>query len=541
MTPEERRSLDELTRRLAWVEWRLQWAEWKIGQLEKHTGIEPLPMPAQGAAPQEATARAPSAPTEPTAQPLPEPQRLVAEPQSPLLPEPPRAEPVETPMPPPRAAAPPAQGAPRPPFDWESLIGVRLLAWLGGAALFVAAALFLNYSIQQDLISPTLRVALGLTLGAGALVGGDRLRAKADLAGQALAGAGVATLYASLFAAHSLWHLIPSTVAFVGMALVTITAGALAVKRDAFMVAVLGLVGGFLTPYLVSTGEDRPLALFGYLALLDAGVVFVASRKRWSVLALLGVAGSALVFTGWALAFMDAAKAPYALFAGAALAGVFAFTSPDSAAGAGGKAAPIVRATASIAAVLPLVLAVVVAGTDSLPVAPGVLVAYLLFLSGGAWFAGRRVDVAPLTPTAAAFGALTLAVRADETLFPSQRLTTLAVFAVLPAAWFVLWLVRRRALRAAQAAGKPPPRSAGPRCGHGDRARGDARSSSSRASSSPTPRSVRPYRSALTSGGTWRSSWRWGPSSRSLASSSARSRCRPRRSSSCVSASGPRR
>jgi uncharacterized membrane protein len=333
----------------------------------------------------------------------------------------------------------------RAPFDWESLIGVRLFAWLGGAALFVAAALFLNYSIQQNLISPTMRVALGLVLGAAALVAGDWLRDKADRAGQALGGAGVATLYASLYAGRSLWHLFSSPVALGGMIFVTLTAGVVAVKRDAFMLAVLGLVGGFLTPYLVSTHEDQPLALFGYLVLLDAGVVAVAGRKRWPVLGLLGVVGSGLVFGGWGLDFLDARKAPFALFAAAALAGVFACAAPLVGRSAGAKPGVVVRVTAAVAIALPLALALIVSSSDLLPIAPPVLVAYLLVLSGGAWFAGRRAELDLLAPFAAGFGALTLALRVGPDLFPAERGLTLAMFAALPIAWFGGWLARRRA------------------------------------------------------------------------------------------------
>jgi uncharacterized membrane protein len=229
------------------------------------------------------------------------------------------------------------------------------------------------------------------------------------------------------------------------MVLVTATAGALAVRRDALLVAVLGLVGGFLTPYLVSTGEDRPLSLFAYIALLDAGVVAVASRRRWPVLPLLGVAGSSLVYLGWSLKFLDASRAPFALIAAAALAAVFALTTPRAPGSSESPPTVVGRITASVAAVLPLVLALVVSGATALPVAPVVLVAYLAVLSAGAWFVGRRVDVPALAPIAAACGAVTLAVRVDAALFPAARLTTLAVFAVLPVAWFGLWLARRAA------------------------------------------------------------------------------------------------
>ena len=114
--------------------------------------------------------------------------------------------PSSRPHPPPPTAPPTPPVAPRKPLDWESLISVRAFAWLGGAALFLAMGLFLQYSIQHNLIPPAVRVAIGLLVGAIALAGGDWLRSKADRAGQAMAGAGVAILYASLFAAHSLYR-----------------------------------------------------------------------------------------------------------------------------------------------------------------------------------------------------------------------------------------------------------------------------------------------------------------------------------------------
>src|SRR5262249_31468673 len=52
--------------------------------------------------------------------------------------------PTPLPSPPPPPPPPPAilPRAARKAFDWESFISVRLFAWLGGAAFFLAAALF---------------------------------------------------------------------------------------------------------------------------------------------------------------------------------------------------------------------------------------------------------------------------------------------------------------------------------------------------------------------------------------------------------------
>jgi uncharacterized membrane protein len=87
------------------------------------------------------------------------------------------------------------------------------------------------------------------------------------------------------------------------MALVTATAVLLSVRLDALPVAVLGLAGGFLTPALLSTGVDNQVALFTYVALLDAGVLAVAYFKRWRSLDFLSFAGTLLVTLAWAASF----------------------------------------------------------------------------------------------------------------------------------------------------------------------------------------------------------------------------------------------
>ncbi len=86
------------------------------------------------------------------------------------------------------------------------------------------------------------------------------------------------------------------------MTLITAVAFLLAVRLNAIVVAVLGIAGGFLTPILLSTGQDNPLGLFGYIALLDIGLLAVAQRQRWNVLPILGAIGTALTEFVWAAA-----------------------------------------------------------------------------------------------------------------------------------------------------------------------------------------------------------------------------------------------
>ena len=90
---------------------------------------------------------------------------------------------------------------------------------------------------------------------------------------------------------------------FLLMVLITATAFLLAVRLDALVVAILGMLGGFLTPILISTGQDNPLGLFGYIAILDTGLILVALNRRWYFLAALAAAGTVFLQIGWAEKF----------------------------------------------------------------------------------------------------------------------------------------------------------------------------------------------------------------------------------------------
>src|SRR5262249_47706337 len=141
--------------------------------------------------------------------PEPEPEPVVVAPPPPPTPEPQVIEPpppIIEPPPPPPAAPPPKP--PHPPLDWESLIGVKLFSWIAGIALVLAALFFLRYSVEHGWLRPIVRAWIGFITGAGLIAICELKVARSyKYTANALHGAGIAILYATLFATYALWHL----------------------------------------------------------------------------------------------------------------------------------------------------------------------------------------------------------------------------------------------------------------------------------------------------------------------------------------------
>lgn len=291
--------------------------------------------------------------------------------------------PVPPPLPPP-AARPPA--APRrPAIDWESFVGVRLFSWVAGVALLVAGVSFIRYSLEHGWLGPTARAAIGAVVGLGLLVGAETRRARRyAITAQALAAAGVALLFANVYAAHALWGLLPTWATFPMLVLIAAVAVTYSIRRASLAMALLGLAGGFAIPLLLSTGEDRPIGLFSYLLLLNAGLAWVGHKRRWPLLSALSLGLTALYQLGWVGRFLG----PENTWIGALvflLFPAFGFASFALSRRAAGDAPadPIARWTAALGAVPAALFAVHLAGRAEALGQPGLAVAFAVLLAAG--------------------------------------------------------------------------------------------------------------------------------------------------------------
>jgi len=191
-------------------------------------------------------------------------------------------------------------------FDFEDIFGRRLPIWGGGFALAIAGIFLVRFSIEAGLLTPIVRVGLSFVFGLALLAGAETAyRFDARLADprvrQALAGAGLATLYGAFYLAGTTYGLIGAGAAFVGLACVTAAAIGLSF-RFGLPSAVIGLVGGFAAPLLVDSDSANVPLLSFYLALITGALAWSGEVQKRSWLTYAALAAG----LGWGVLMMVA-------------------------------------------------------------------------------------------------------------------------------------------------------------------------------------------------------------------------------------------
>jgi len=217
---------------------------------------------------------------------------------TPPRPQPPQAEPQPAVV----VYAPPAQvkreGATLESI--ENLVGTRWLNWIGALVVLVGIAFLLKYLYDRGWIGPAGRVGIGLAFGVGLLFLGEvRLRRLHDLFSQSVSAAGCGALFLTTFLAYKFYDFSGRFPTFVLLCWFAGFTVALAVARNGRILAYLGLLGAYLTPYLLSTGQDQAEALFSYLAVLALAAIYVSAVRGWAGIPSLSLVLTWIYYAGW--------------------------------------------------------------------------------------------------------------------------------------------------------------------------------------------------------------------------------------------------
>jgi len=192
----------------------------------------------------------------------------------------------------------------------ESRIGSQWFNRVGILAVLIGMAWFLKFAIDNHWIGPLGRVLIGLIVGAGLVAWSERFRNHGyAIFSYSLKAIGSGVLYLSLWAAFSLYQLIPAEVAFAAMVIVTAFNGFMAWVQDAELLALYAIVGGVSTPLLLSTGENHEATLFTYLLVIDIAVLILLALRPWSRLLFMAFLGSSLFYIAWSFGYYTNAQA----------------------------------------------------------------------------------------------------------------------------------------------------------------------------------------------------------------------------------------
>lgn len=183
--------------------------------------------------------------------------------------------------------------------DLEKFIGENLANKIGIAILVLGIGFFVKYAIDKNWINETGRVLIGFACGMILLFFAHRIRNAYRSFSSVLVGGGLAVFYFTIAFAFQEYHLLGQKVAFVSMLATTALAVGLSVFYDRLELAILATVGGFITPFLLSTGQDNYQALFTYIAILNAGWMTLSVFKRWPVVNFIALFFTVFIVSFW--------------------------------------------------------------------------------------------------------------------------------------------------------------------------------------------------------------------------------------------------
>jgi uncharacterized membrane protein len=263
----------------------------RLDALELRQGIVETPSPPETAPVEEV---AESTPAEPAAvEPVPEHVQAPAEPV------------VEVPA---LVTAPVMAKPPRREREWEQILGGSWLARIGVLALVIGIIFFLKYAFDNDWLGPAGRVILGIVGGLLMLGAGYRWRNRYPIMTRVLSGGGIAVLYASVFASFALYELVHFYAALAFLFAVSIASALIALRYDSMSLAVLGIIGAFLAPFLLGAFREtgtgivdsgQAVQLLAYIIVVDIGVLVLATFRNWRWFTLLALFCSLVSFGVW--------------------------------------------------------------------------------------------------------------------------------------------------------------------------------------------------------------------------------------------------
>jgi uncharacterized membrane protein len=191
---------------------------------------------------------------------------------------------------------------------WEEFIGTNLLNKIGIAILVIGIGFGVKYAIDHDMLDALTRIILGYLASAGLLTISLRIKKDYQNFSAVLLSGAMASLYFVTYAAYDFYSLIPQILAFVLMVLFTAFTVLASLRYDLTAIAIIGLVGAYAVPFLLSDGSGNVLILFSYMLIINSGILILSFFKNWKVLYYTAFLLTWIIFISWYAADYDPDK-----------------------------------------------------------------------------------------------------------------------------------------------------------------------------------------------------------------------------------------
>ncbi|MCE4565794.1 DUF2339 domain-containing protein [Maribellus sp. CM-23] len=183
--------------------------------------------------------------------------------------------------------------------EFEQFIGTNLINKIGMIVVIIGVGIGAKYAIDNNLISPLMRILLGYLVGGILAFFAVRLKENYFNFSAVLFSGAMAIFYFISYAAYTYYSLFPYVVAFLLMVLFTVFTVALALYYDRQVIAHFGLAGAYIVPFILYSPVSSALVLFTYMAIINLGILFISTKKQWKPLNYIAFLATWGIFISW--------------------------------------------------------------------------------------------------------------------------------------------------------------------------------------------------------------------------------------------------
>ena len=187
------------------------------------------------------------------------------------------------------------------PMSIENFIGLKLMHLAGIVVLVTGISIGVKYAIDKELMSEGMRILLAYGAGILLFILSVRLKKKYLLFSAILFSGSMASVYFTTYAAYVYYQFLPAIIAFLLMVALTVYTVITAISYNRKEIAVIGMIGAYGIPFLISANAERVDLFFSYILLINIGVVFLSFKKGWKMMSHLALTITWILFIGWAL------------------------------------------------------------------------------------------------------------------------------------------------------------------------------------------------------------------------------------------------